>query len=85
MVLNEKYAKGGKYALDVDDAAAYVHVDDGLLMTIGARDSPPKSDELMEAVADGWEAEGFLVTERVEAADDLKAVGYRVQRYPPSL
>eukprot|EP00959_Pyramimonas_sp_CCMP1952_P384962 8068079-Pyramimonas_sp.AAC.1 len=79
VLLNQKCGRGGKCSLGESDVAGYVHVDDGLVMTAGPPSNQPQCDELMRQVADGWEAKGFLVTERVEAEDDLKAVGYRAQ------
>eukprot|EP00959_Pyramimonas_sp_CCMP1952_P400974 8402203-Pyramimonas_sp.AAC.1 len=78
-MLNGKNAENGKCSLGLTDAAAYVHVDDGLAMAVGPDSERPKCDELMQQVADGCGREGFLVTVRVEAGDDLKAVGYRAQ------
>ena len=87
LLLNEKYGRGGRFCLCPEDVGCYVHVDDGVVMTVGeeCQGSAPKCNGLMHRVADAWEETGFLVPERVEAADDMKVVGYRVTRSPPAL
>ena len=82
-MLNEKYTKKYRHTLGPEDVAAYVHVDDGLVMSVGPDSEDPSCNDLMHRVADGWGHVGFVVTERVVAEDDLKVVGYRVQRSPP--
>ena len=88
-LLNEKYRPGGRCSLCPGDCAAYVHVDDGVVATVGKEygklKTEPECDRLMESVADEWELTGFVVPERCRAEPDMKVVGYRASRWPPGL
>ena len=87
-MLNERYVKGGRIKLGLRDAAAYVHVDDGVSISAARRGSvtgKPACNDVMELVANAWQEIGVLVPERVEAGCETRAVGYVFQADPPVL
>jgi len=82
--LNEDVERRQQCALRKGQAAHYLHVDDGLLIT-SAGDGAAASTAAMHQVADAWESAGFVVDERREPVELDKVVGYAVTRQPPEL
>eukprot|EP00438_Fugacium_kawagutii_P028165 Skav233604 [mRNA] locus=scaffold109:47718:52210:+ [translate_table: standard] len=80
-MLNEASARGFSVELHKNQAAAYVHVDDTVLISSG--DSAElHSDRLLEQTVDGLGLVGFQLTQQFKAGELQKVVGYEVQQSP---
>ena len=72
---------GKRTVVDGNNAAFYLHVDDGVFLGVGDL----KTNFLMHATADGLEEPGFTVKERNNSGFLEKVIGYEVVRSPPGL
>ena len=80
-ILNESSAKCFSTMLTDKQSAAYVHVDDTVLIS----DSTAKglhSDELLDEVVEGLSSLGFEVSQQARDGQLEKVVGYEVVRHP---
>jgi len=63
--------------------AVYVHVDDGVVFA--TKKGQPSADKVMHTMADGLEELGFEVSDRVEAEQSRKAIGFQFAKGPDRL
>ena len=81
VVLNEAASRFQSLVVDKMQSAAYVHVDDTVLLSSGL-DYELHSDKLLDQTVQGLEAIGFGVTQQVRSQDIEKVVGYEVVASP---
>ena len=79
-VLNEESVHGRYNSIVGKQLGIYYHVDDGVFLGEGAE--KPLVNETMHKCANGLEEVGFSVSDRTEAHDVDKILGYSVQRRP---
>ena len=79
--INEAPITGRRATIDVANSAFYVHVDDGLFLA----HSKDRADELMNLTGDALADAGFTVTDRSQAGDLKRVVGYEILENPPGL
>lgn len=75
-VLNEAVALRQRKVIDKCQGAVYLHVDDTVILTTTNAQTP--ADDLMQAIAEGYEQIGFVVPERVQNSDVIKVLGFEV-------
>ncbi|CAK0884075.1 unnamed protein product [Prorocentrum cordatum] len=83
-VRNEDVLRGRGLVLDGPQMAFYLHVDDGVAMA-GGSGCGPRATEKMHHLADALAEAGFVVTDRTEASDMQKVLGYAPQARPAQL
>ena len=72
--------------LSEHQGAAYVHVDDGLLLSKGSLDgSPPMCDQAMFGTAEFFEQLGLATPDRLPDSEVCRIIGYEVVRSPAAL
>ena len=81
VLLNEAASRGQSLVVDEMQSAAYVHVDDTVLLSSG-HSRELHSDVLLEKTVQGLEDIGFGVTQQVLSKDIEKVVGYEVVSSP---
>jgi len=82
--LNEDVEAHRHVVLRGGQAAHYLHVDDGVVVTDGAA-GKAIGNRIMHSIADAWEEAGFLVADRRECGDVHQIVGYAVEERPAAL
>ena len=75
-ILNEDICLGRHVHIHDHQGAVYLHVDDAVTISTGTS-SDIHADRVMHFLAEGLEDAGFIVPERVQAADVQKVVGYQ--------
>ena len=80
-VFNETVVRGKRVKVEVGQAAAYVHVGDGILLT----SEKGQSEQLMHLAADALEGLGFRVSDGRGDQEVEKIVGYVAERRPARL
>ncbi|CAK0821636.1 unnamed protein product, partial [Prorocentrum cordatum] len=83
-VRNEDVLRGRGLVLDGPQMAFYLHVDDGVAMA-GGNGCGPRATGKMHQLADALAEAGFVVTDRTEASDMQKVLGYAPQARPAQL
>ncbi|CAK0883180.1 unnamed protein product [Prorocentrum cordatum] len=83
-VRNEDVFRGRGLVLDGPQMAFYLHVDDGVVMA-GGSGCGPRASGKMHQLADALAEAGFVVTDRTEASDMQKVLGYAPQARPAQL
>ncbi|CAK0898424.1 unnamed protein product, partial [Prorocentrum cordatum] len=83
-VRNEDVLRGRGLVLDGPQMAFYLRVDDGVVMA-GGSGCGPRATEKMHHLADALAEAGFVVTDRTEASDMQKVLGYAPQARPAQL
>ncbi|CAK0851604.1 unnamed protein product, partial [Prorocentrum cordatum] len=83
-VRNEDVLRGRGLVLDGPQMAFYLHVDDGVVMA-GGSGCGPRASGKMHQLADALAEAGFVVTDRTEASDMQKVLGYAPQARPAQL
>ncbi|CAK0900846.1 unnamed protein product, partial [Prorocentrum cordatum] len=83
-VRNEDVLRGRGLVLDGPHLAFYLHVDDGAVMA-GGKDGGSRATSTMHQLADALAEAGFVVTDRAEACDMRKVLGYAPQARPAQL
>ncbi|CAK0846343.1 unnamed protein product [Prorocentrum cordatum] len=83
-VRNEDVLRGRGLVLDGPQMAFYLHVDDGAVMA-GGSGCGPRATGKMHQLADALAEAGFVVTDRTEASDMQKVLGYAPQARPAQL
>ncbi|CAK0872525.1 unnamed protein product [Prorocentrum cordatum] len=83
-VRNEDVLRGRGLVLDGPQMAFYLHVDDGVVMA-GGSGCGPRATGKMHQLAGALAEAGFVVTDRTEASDMQKVLGYAPQARPAQL
>ena len=83
-VRNEDVLKGQNVIPSKQQAATYLHVDDGVTCA-GGVGATQKADELCELLADSLENAGFVVSDRQHADEVQRILGYQPVQEPASL
>ncbi|CAK0885210.1 unnamed protein product, partial [Prorocentrum cordatum] len=83
-VRNEDVLRGRGLVLDGPQMAFYLRVDDGVVMA-GGSGCGPRATGKMHQLADALAEAGFVVTDRTEASDMQKVLGYAPQARPAQL
>ncbi|CAK0800419.1 unnamed protein product [Prorocentrum cordatum] len=83
-VRNEDVLRGRGLVLDGPQMAFYLRVDDGVAMA-GGLDGGSRATKTMHQLADALTEAGFVVTDRTEACDMRKVLGYAPQARPAQL
>ena len=81
VMLNEAASRCQSLVVDDMQSAAYIHVDDTVLLSSGSG-KQLHSDVLLEKTVTGLEAIGFGVTQQVTSKEIEKVVGYEVVASP---
>ncbi|CAK0804568.1 unnamed protein product, partial [Prorocentrum cordatum] len=81
---SEDVLRGRGLVLDGPQMAFYLHVDDGVVMA-GGQDGGSRATSMMHQLADALAEAGFVVTDRTEASDMRKVLGYAPQARPAQL
>ena len=80
--LNECSARRKGITLAGNQAAFYIHVDDGALITAELPSRGNRADKLANFCADALAEQGFVVTDRTSCTDIKKYVGYEHVAHP---
>jgi hypothetical protein len=83
-ILNEDAITGRHVIIENNQAAFYLHVDDGIIIT-DRQEDPPECNRIMEHLADALEAIGFVVKDRTHDDKLTRIIGYEPERSPARL